>query len=199
MKVISTFIQLFSFRNLCCDRKLSITKAAAIVMWHNNCFFWLFVARAGMVRTSIDETGILERISLFFEKGRKVMDPVSATNTASSIQMDYMKLLITQLQNQNPLEPLDNNEMASQLAQISQLQQLESMNESFAKVLATTELTYANSLLGKEVTFMPETETGTTDITSGIVEQVYNNIDGEIFLRVGNHTLGLKDVISVNE
>ncbi len=125
------------------------------------------------------------------------MDPVSATSTASSIQMDYMKLLIVQLQNQNPLEPLDNNEMASQLAQFSQLQQLESMNTSFAKVLATTELTYANSLLGKEVTFMPETTTGAADITSGIVEQVYNNVDGEIFLRVGNLTLGLEDIISV--
>ncbi len=126
------------------------------------------------------------------------MDPVSATSSASNIQMDYMKLLITQLQNQNPLEPLDNNEMASQLAQFSQLQQLESMNTSFAKVLATTELAYANSLLGKEVTFMPETETGTTDITSGVVEQVYNNVDGEVFLRVGNHTLGLENIISVN-
>ncbi len=126
------------------------------------------------------------------------MDPISATNTASNIQMDYMKLLITQLQNQNPLEPLDNSEMASQLAQFSQLQQLESMNTSFAKVLAATELTYANSLLGKEVTFMPETETGGADITNGIVEQVYNNVDGEIFLRVGNHTLGLEDIISVN-
>jgi len=125
------------------------------------------------------------------------MDPLLATNTASNIQMDYMKLLITQLQNQNPLEPLDNNEMASQLAQFSQLQQLESMNASFAKVLATTELTYANSLLGKEVTFIPETTTGAANITSGIVEQVYNNVDGEIFLRVGNITLGLKNVISV--
>jgi flagellar basal-body rod modification protein FlgD len=117
--------------------------------------------------------------------------------SASNIQMDYMKLLIVQLQNQNPLEPLDNNEMASQLAQFSQLQQLESMNTSFAKVLATTELTYANSLLGKEVTFTPETTTDGADITSGIVEQVYNNVDGEIFLRVGNLTLGLEDIISV--
>ena len=125
------------------------------------------------------------------------MDPISATNTASNIQMDYMKLLITQLQNQNPLEPLDNNEMASQLAQFSQLQQLESMNTSFAKVLATTELTYANSLIGKEVSFIAETETGTTDITSGIVEQVYNNVDGEIFLRVGEYMFGLENVITV--
>ncbi|MFH1884134.1 MAG: flagellar hook capping FlgD N-terminal domain-containing protein [Planctomycetota bacterium] len=125
------------------------------------------------------------------------MDPISATNTASNIQMDYMNLLITQLQNQNPLEPLDNNEMASQLAQFSQLQQLESMNDSFAKVLATTELTYANSLIGKEVSFIAETETGATDITSGIVEQVYNNVDGEIFLRVGEYMFGLENVITV--
>lgn len=125
------------------------------------------------------------------------MDPISATNTASNIQMDYMNLLIVQLQNQNPLEPLDNNEMASQLAQFSQLQQLESMNESFAKVLATTELTYANSLIGKEVSFMLETETGAIDITSGIVEQVYNNVDGEIFLRAGDYMFGLENVMSV--
>ena len=125
------------------------------------------------------------------------MDSISATNTASNIQMDYMKLLITQLQNQNPLEPLDNNEMASQLAQFSQLQQLESMNTSFAKVLATTELTYANSLIGKEVSFMLETDTGATDIKSGIVEQVYNNVDGEIFLRVGEYMFGLENVITV--
>jgi flagellar basal-body rod modification protein FlgD len=126
------------------------------------------------------------------------MASTSEITSASNIQMDYMKLLITQLQNQNPLEPLDNNEMATQLAQFSQLQQLESMNESFADVLATTELSYANSLLGKEVTFMPKSETGTTDITSGVVEYVYTNIDGEILLGVGNHTLSLEDVISVN-
>jgi len=122
---------------------------------------------------------------------------MDSINSASNIQADYMKLLITQLQNQNPLEPLDNNEMASQLAQFSQLQQLESMNESFAKVLATTELAYANSLIGKEVSFIPETETGTADITSGIVEQIYNNVDGEIFLRAGDYMFGLENVISV--
>ena len=122
----------------------------------------------------------------------------SEITSASNLQMDYMNLLITQLQNQNPLEPLDNNEMAAQLAQFSQLQQLESMNQSFADVLATTELTYANSLLGKEVSFMPETETGTADITSGVVEYVYNNVEGEILLGIGNYTICLEDVLSVN-
>ncbi len=125
------------------------------------------------------------------------MDSSSAINAASSIQTDYMKLLVAQLQNQNPLEPMDNNEMASQLAMFSQLEQLESMNTNFAKVLTTVERTYAHSLIGRNIEFIGETEIGTRDIMSGVVEQVYNNVDGEIFLVVGNHVIGLEDVTSV--
>jgi flagellar basal-body rod modification protein FlgD len=121
---------------------------------------------------------------------------VSSIATASNIQMDYMKLLITQLQNQNPLEPLSNNEMASQLAQFSQLQQLESMNSSFAEVLAVANNTYASSLIGKEVSFLGETAGGTTDILSGVVEQVYRE-GGQNFLVVGDYVLGLEGIISV--
>jgi len=125
------------------------------------------------------------------------MDSSSAINTASSIQMDYMKLLITQLQNQNPLEPLDNNEMASQLAQFSELQQLESLNSSFANILSTTQRNYANSLIGKEIAFASEDETGTSNITSGVVDEVINNVDGKTVLVVGNNNIALEDVISV--
>jgi len=125
------------------------------------------------------------------------MDPSSPINSASNIQMNYMKLLITQLQNQNPLEPMDNNEMASQLAQFSQLQQLESMNSNFANVLTTTERNYANSMIGKEISFAIEDEAGTRDITSGIVEEVINNLDGETILVTGDHTIALEGVISV--
>jgi len=125
------------------------------------------------------------------------MDSSSAINSASNIQMNYMKLLVTQLQNQNPLEPLDNNEMASQLAQFSQLQQLESMNSNFASVLLTTERNYANSLIGKEISFTSESETGSGDITSGIVEEVINNVDGEIILVIASHAVALEGVISV--
>ncbi|MCX5637567.1 MAG: flagellar hook capping protein [Planctomycetota bacterium] len=125
------------------------------------------------------------------------MDSVSAAYSASKIQMDYMKLLVTQLRNQNPLEPLDNNEMAAQLAQFSQLAQLESMNSSFTGVLATLQRTYADSLIGKDVEFIVETEAGDQQIMSGTVERVYSNVDGEIFLTVGSYTLGLEDVMSV--
>ena len=125
------------------------------------------------------------------------MDSSSVINSASDIQMNYMKLLVTQLQNQNPLEPMDNNQMASQLAQFSQLQQLETMNSSFADILSTTEQNYANSLIGKEISFATVNDTGTEEITSSIVEEVINNIDGQTILVAGNNTIALEDVISV--
>jgi len=126
------------------------------------------------------------------------MDSVSSSSsvvTASEIQMDYMKLLITQLQNQNPLEPLSNNEMASQLAQMASLQQLESMSTSFAEVLDAIELEYAGSLLGKEVTYlMMDSLTGDVIKERKMVGEVYNDTDGEKYLVVDRHSLGLGDV-----
>ncbi len=135
------------------------------------------------------------------------MSSVSSTAAVSNMQMDYMKLLVTQLQNQNPLEPLDNNEMASQLAMFSQLNQLESMNSSFAQVLTTTNRSYANSLLGKRVTFLAEDRmTGELEKTAGVVDSVFNDpVTGETLLGVTagegeeaeEYTLGLDAVILI--
>jgi flagellar basal-body rod modification protein FlgD len=134
--------------------------------------------------------------------------------TASEIQMDYMKLLVEQLRNQNPLEPLDSNDMASQLAQFSQLQQLElantnlgSLNTSFEAVLAATNRNYANSLIGKTVTFFADDEeTGQLTKMEGVVESAFNDPDtGETLLgvkvsegdQVRDYTLSLGAVVLV--
>jgi len=133
------------------------------------------------------------------------MSSVSGISTASDIQMDYMELLIAQLRNQNPLEPLDNNEMASQLAQFSALQQLESMNSSFAEVLTLTNRSYANSLIGRAVTFFAQDiETGSMERKEGVVNEVYNDpITGDSLLGVTvgdeEYTLGLDAVILVRD
>jgi flagellar basal-body rod modification protein FlgD len=109
-----------------------------------------------------------------------------------------MKLLVTQLQNQNPLEPMDNNQMASQLAQLSQLGQIESLNSKFADVLSTMQRSYAGSLVGKQISFIAENENGDAGLASGTVTEVVNNGD-EINLRIGdlNYAVKLSDVISV--
>ena len=131
----------------------------------------------------------------------------SIAQSSSDIQMDYMKILIAQLQHQNPLEPMDNNEMASQLAQLSQLAQIETLNESFATVMANTQRSYANSLIDRDVTFFAgNEETGELEKKTGKVVSVFNDPETKnclLGVTVGEgdlaqeYTVGLDAVILV--
>ncbi len=67
---------------------------------------------------------------------------------------DFLRLLVTQLQNQDPLNPQDPTEFTAQLAQFSSLEQLFSVNENLGKVVSSSqemERMSALSLIGKEV------------------------------------------------
>ena len=68
---------------------------------------------------------------------------------------DFLNLLITQLQNQDPLNPTDSTEFTAQLAQFSSLEQLSNVNDNLEQLQnfqASTNNSQAVSLLGKEIT-----------------------------------------------
>ncbi|NBT05756.1 MAG: hypothetical protein EBS54_03030 [Betaproteobacteria bacterium] len=78
----------------------------------------------------------------------------SIGSTAEEIQNNFMKMLVAQMQNQNPLNPMDNAEFTSQLAQMSQLQGIESMRmsiDSFVKQVSSGRLLDQSALIGKDV------------------------------------------------
>ena len=78
---------------------------------------------------------------------------------------DFLKLLITQLQNQDPTSPMENTEFISQMAQFSSLEQMTNMSSSFAKMAAFINSSEAANTLGKTV----ELEIGDANVT-GVVE-----------------------------
>jgi len=122
----------------------------------------------------------------------------AVTASASEIQMDFMKLLVAQLKAQDPEAPMDSSQMINQLAQLSQLQQSESLNTKFDQVLAVAESNYASSLVGKTVSFAQQTDTGGTQLFSGVVQEVTTgNSTDVIKLLVGDSTIALSDVVSV--
>jgi flagellar basal-body rod modification protein FlgD len=49
---------------------------------------------------------------------------------------DFLKLLVTQLRYQNPLEPMDNKEYIAQMAQFSSLEQMQNLNMQLANLSA---------------------------------------------------------------
>ncbi|MBI5900956.1 MAG: flagellar hook assembly protein FlgD [Rhodocyclales bacterium] len=89
-----------------------------------------------------------------------LIDASKATNTASSsnvmtdAQNRFLKLLTTQLKNQDPLNPMDNAQMTSQLAQISTVDGIEKLNATLQKLVASSvdgEAMQAANLVGRQV------------------------------------------------
>ena len=67
-------------------------------------------------------------------------------------KQDFLKLLITQLRNQDPLNPLDQNEFLAQTAQFTSLENLQNISTQLAEMKALSQgqaLTQGASLLGK--------------------------------------------------
>ncbi|MBI3096020.1 MAG: flagellar hook assembly protein FlgD [Rhodocyclales bacterium] len=77
--------------------------------------------------------------------------PASATTDA---QNRFLRLLTTQLKNQDPLNPMDNAQMTSQLAQISTVDGIEKLNATLQKLLSSSvdsEAMQAAALVGHQV------------------------------------------------
>lgn len=88
---------------------------------------------------------------------------------------DFLKLLLTQLSNQDPTSPMENTEFIAQMAQFSSLEQMTNMSTEFAKLANMLNSNEAVSLLGKNVTI----STGDTAI-NGVVAAVTRGEDPQV-------------------
>lgn len=74
---------------------------------------------------------------------------------------DFLKILMNQLQNQDPLDPMDDKEFTSQMADFSSLEQMMNMGESVEKLAENqtfSPVVQNSHMIGKEVTYPVETE-----------------------------------------
>ena len=78
----------------------------------------------------------------------------TATATASEQSDRFLKLLVTQMQNQDPLNPMDNAQVTTQLAQISTVSGVDKLNTSInqmSSLLLQSQTLQAAGLVGKDV------------------------------------------------
>ena len=91
------------------------------------------------------------------------------TNAASSLNKDdFLKLLITQLSNQDPLKPMDDTQFIAQMAQFTSLQQSKTMESDLSQLNSSHQATQANSLLGQTVTLQIDKSNQTQGVVSGV-------------------------------
>ncbi len=74
----------------------------------------------------------------------------SISKSSLSIQ-DFLRILTSQLNNQDPLKPMDNQEFVAQLAQFTTLQQSQQLNEKIDSLLSIQAATQSVGLIGRNV------------------------------------------------
>jgi flagellar basal-body rod modification protein FlgD len=75
----------------------------------------------------------------------------SISQTSSIGIQDFLKILTAQLNNQDPLKPVDNTEFVAQIAQFATLDQSRQLNDKIDNVLSIQSSTQSIGLLGKTV------------------------------------------------
>ena len=125
--------------------------------------------------------------------------------TAQETQDQFLQLLVTQLQNQDPLEPIKQEDFLSQLAQFSTLQGVEDLNSSIEQQIQMQEegmrfqeLAQAASLVGSNVKYSFENEDGDMESRYGTVDRVQQNL-GRVELRIGDDTVGWDAIEAVGD
>lgn len=105
----------------------------------------------------------------------------------------FLKLLITELRYQDPMQPMQDKEFISQLAQFSSLEQMQRMNQGFDYFGKSAMANQAFAMTGKWVDYA-DAATGT--IATGKVSGVSFR-DGSPMLRIGSRDVPLDYIMSV--
>src|SRR5580658_7379935 len=124
-----------------------------------------------------------------------IVNSQPSTDTVSGPQQtltqnDFLQLLVAQMENQDPLQPQSDTEMASQMAQFTSLSQTTAMSSSLS-------IMQANSLIGSTVTLQVPNSQSTT---SGVVQSVAlgaESSDGTPQIMVNGTAYDLSSVLSV--
>lgn len=119
--------------------------------------------------------------NLFVENGQRIQsertvnnDSVALTDQeeAEELQQQFLQILLTQLQNQNPLDPVDTTEYTNQLVQYSSLEQQIDTNLSLTNILESLQASSsfnAFSYIGNSV----ELATRQTTLDDGVADWTY--------------------------
>jgi len=106
---------------------------------------------------------------------------------------DFIKMMVTQLQNQDPLQPTKNEELLAQMSQIGQLEASTDLQTSLKTITLQNNLSSAGNLIGKMIT--GQDERGVP--VQGMVNSV-KVVDGAVSLELDNgKALSLSNVTGI--
>lgn len=111
---------------------------------------------------------------------------------------DFLELLLAQLRCQDPLKPMSNEEMLSQVATINQIQMSTMLTQTLQTVASQQEFGSASALIGKYVRGLIIDGDGNSREVSGVVSSVHFASNGQVVLELdGGQMLPIESVVQV--
>ncbi len=117
---------------------------------------------------------------------------------------DFLKLLITELKYQDPLEPMKDKEFISQMATFSSLEQMQNLNTGFQKLatnitdnlIPTLLMQQSSYLIGHQVKYLEEAGNEQGQILEGIVSSVVFK-NGTPYCVINNNEIALNNLTQI--
>ena len=115
-------------------------------------------------------------------------DPTKKASGLGAMGKDvFLRLLITELQNQNPLEPMSNQDFVNQMVQFQNMEQMSNMSQSLQDYLGTLNATtkmQAASIVGKYVVI----EGNEVSLSKGLADPILYSMekDGKVMIKIKN-------------
>lgn len=118
--------------------------------------------------------------------------PTASSTSSSTVSYDnFLKLLLAQMKNQDPTEPMKSTDYMAQLATFSQVEQTVKSNSKLDALLASSALSQADSVIGRNVT-------SADGSVSGQVESVRIYSDGAVAVLTNGNKVVLGPGVSIS-
>ncbi len=128
------------------------------------------------------------------------LSPAAAGNRTNDIKdldiNQFLQLMISELTNQDPLNPMDNTQLVQQIGSIREIAATDKLSSTLSALSAEQSLTTASSLIGKEIMAL----TTDNENISGVVDRVTVDVDPQnadkrkYLVHIGERQVELKNV-----
>jgi flagellar basal-body rod modification protein FlgD len=112
-----------------------------------------------------------------------------ANPNANLSSSDFINMMLTELQNQDPLNPTDSQALLSQMSSIGQLQSADQLQTTLTQSNFQNQMASAGNLIGKTVTGLDASQASTTGVVtsvSAVNNQVYLNLSNNDQVSLAN-------------
>ena len=115
-----------------------------------------------------DVSSFLNQVQVPRATAKPTSVPTTTDKTKSLGKQDFLKLLMAQLQNQDPMKPMDDTQMMAQMAQFSALEAAQQLNATMQSSNNMQTVFQAGALIGKYIKAVQTDGTVTTGAVTSV-------------------------------